>query len=221
MVTFIADAAAISVPEGVVDIESFRRWTDTDDFPEQGRIWWLKGEVWVDLSREQIFTHLAVKNEFSFVLTGLVKAGALGLFVPDGLLLSNFAADICGNPDATFIAQETLRSDRVRLIEGADGGYVELQGTPDMVLEVISRTCQKRFSKRKGTPLYRAKLPEDKALSVLAHLQESCGVRQTGRLVGVNKNTVIRLAVLAGQHAKELHDERVGFSPQHPRSAVR
>jgi transposase-like protein len=78
------------------------------------------------------------------------------------------------------------------------------------------RTCQKRFSERKGTPLYGAKLSEDKALSVLAHLQESCGVRQTSRLVGVNKNTVLRLAVLAGQRAKELHDELVGFSPQHP-----
>jgi LacI family transcriptional regulator len=78
------------------------------------------------------------------------------------------------------------------------------------------RTCQKRFSERKGTPLYRAKLPEDKALSVLQHLQESCGVRQTGRLVGVNKNTVIRLAVLAGQHARLLHDELVAFSPPEP-----
>jgi LacI family transcriptional regulator len=88
---------------------------------------------------------------------------------------------------------------------------------PDKQRRVLAcRTCQKRFSERKGTPLYRAKLPEDKALSVLQHLQESCGVRQTGRLVGVNKNTVIRLAVLAGHHAKELHGELVGFSPQHP-----
>jgi len=36
-------------------------------------------------------------------------------------------------------------------------------------------TCQSRFSQRKGTPLYRAKLPEDKALAVRQHLQESCG----------------------------------------------
>jgi len=83
------------------------------------------------------------------------------------------------------------------------------------------RTCQKRFSERKGTPLYRAKLPEDKALSVLQHLQESCGVRQTGRLVGVNKNTVLRLAVLAGQHARQCHDELVAFSPADPGSPVR
>jgi transposase-like protein len=82
-------------------------------------------------------------------------------------------------------------------------------------------TCQSRFSERKGTPLYRAKLPEDKALSVLQHLQESCGIRQTGRLVGVNKNTVVRLAAVAGPHARDLHDELVAFSPSDPGSAVR
>ena len=83
------------------------------------------------------------------------------------------------------------------------------------------RTCRKRFSERKGTPLYRAKLAEDKVLSVLQHLQESCGVCQTSRLVKVNKNTVVRLALLAGQHAQDLHDEFVAFSPQHPGSSVR
>ena len=83
------------------------------------------------------------------------------------------------------------------------------------------RTCQQRFSERKGTALYRCKLPDDKALSVLPHLQESCGVRQTGRLVGVTKNTVVRLAVVAGEHAQNVHDEGVAFSPQDACGAVR
>ena len=78
------------------------------------------------------------------------------------------------------------------------------------------RTCRHRFCERKGTALYRCKLPEPKALSVWQHLQESCGVRQTSRLVGVNKNTVVRLAVVAGQHAKDVHEELVAFSPSHP-----
>jgi transposase-like protein len=78
------------------------------------------------------------------------------------------------------------------------------------------RTCQHRFSERKGTALFRCKLADDKALAVLQHLQESCGVRQTSRLVGVNKNTVVRLALAAGQHAEQVHDERVAFSPSDP-----
>ena len=45
------------------------------------------------------------------------------------------------------------------------------------------RSCRARFSERKGTPLYRAHLPEDKATSILEHIHEGCGVLQTARLV--------------------------------------
>ena len=75
------------------------------------------------------------------------------------------------------------------------------------------KTCKARFSERKGTPLFDARLPEDKALAVLEHIAEGCGVRQTGRLCKVNKNTVIRYSLLAGDHAQDLHDELVAFSP--------
>ena len=82
-------------------------------------------------------------------------------------------------------------------------------------------TCKSRFSERKGTPLFRAQLPEETIVSVWAHIDEGCGVRKTGRLVGVNKNTVIRYSVLAGEHAKDLHDELVAFSPSNPGGAIR
>ena len=38
------------------------------------------------------------------------------------------------------------------------------------------RTCRARFSERKGTPLYRAHLPEGKVFSILEHIHEGCGV---------------------------------------------
>ncbi len=38
-------------------------------------------------------------------------------------------------------------------------------------------------------------------------------MRKTSRLVGVNKDTVVRYSLLAGTHAKALHDELVAFSP--------
>ena len=81
--------------------------------------------------------------------------------------------------------------------------------------------CKARFSEFKGTPLFNTKLPHEKALAILEHLAEGCGVRQTARLVGVNKDTVTRLALLAGEHAQNTHDEVVAFSPQHPRGPVR
>jgi LacI family transcriptional regulator len=83
------------------------------------------------------------------------------------------------------------------------------------------RTCKTRFSERKGTPLFDSRLPEAKIETLLHHLAEGCGVRQTSRLVGVNKNTVVRFCLLAGDQAQKLHDEFVAFSPQHPRGPVR
>jgi len=83
------------------------------------------------------------------------------------------------------------------------------------------RTCKARFSERKGTPLFGAQLPEEKVVSLLDHIAEGVGVRKTGRLVGVNKNTVVRYCLLAGAHAQELHDELVAFSPQDAGGPVR
>ncbi len=160
MVTIVAETGEFTVPEWVTDIEGFRRWVDESEFPEEGRIWWLCGEVWADMSREQIFTHLAVKNEYYFTLTGLVKRGVRGIFLPDGLLLSNFAADISGKPDGTFISQETLESDRVRLIEGKDGGYVEVQGSPDMVMEIVSRSSEHKDTVIMRQAYWEARIPE-------------------------------------------------------------
>jgi hypothetical protein len=134
----------ISVPFWVVDIESFRRWMDTDDFPKKGRVWWLCGEVWADMSKEQIFSHIAVKTEYTAVLHSLAKKEKMGIVLADGLLLSNFAADISGNPDLTFLSNDTLRSDRIRLIEGVEGGFTELQGSADMVLEVLSDSSEEK-----------------------------------------------------------------------------
>lgn len=83
------------------------------------------------------------------------------------------------------------------------------------------KVCKARFSEFKGTPFFNSRLPHDKVLAVLEHIAEGCGVRQTARLVGVNKDTVTRLALLAGRHAKDTHDELVAFSPSDPRGPVR
>jgi transposase-like protein len=83
------------------------------------------------------------------------------------------------------------------------------------------KVCKARSSEFKGTPFFNSGLPHDEAPAVLEHLAEGCGARQTARLVGVNKDTVTRLALLAGEHAEDTHDELVGFSPRDPRSPAR
>ena len=74
-------------------------------------------------------------------------------------------------------------------------------------------TCKARFSERKGTPLFKARLTPTAAVAVLAHVAEGVGTRKTARLTGVHPDTVTRYTRLAGDHAAELHDELVAFSP--------
>jgi hypothetical protein len=73
--------------------------------------------------------------------------------------------------------------------------------------------CKQRFSEHTGTVFFDARLPKDKIVSILEHAVEGVGVRKTGRLVGVGKDTVSRYVKLAGEHAEQLHDELVAVSP--------
>ena len=137
------------IPAWVTDRDSFCRWAHSEEFPETGRICYLNGEVWVNMSKEQVFSDVLAKTRITAVLSELVEANHLGLFLGDGVFLSNAAADFATNPDAVFVSTAGLQ-DRVRLLEGREGGYVELEGSPDMVLEVVSRS-----SVRKDTQILR------------------------------------------------------------------
>lgn len=87
-------------------------------------------------------------------------------------------------------------------------------GHKRLIRGIYCRTCGKYFSERKGTVLEHSRLEEGKALALLEHLRECCGVRSTSRLVGVTPNTVVRYARLAGKHAVAVHDEQVALSPE-------
>jgi hypothetical protein len=69
--------------------------------------------------------------------------------------------------------------------------------------------------------LFDARLPSGKVESVLEHVAEGCGVRQTGRLCRVAPNTVARYSRIAGEHARDAHHELVAVSPPHDRGPVR
>jgi Uma2 family endonuclease len=138
MSTIVMESQVVRIPGWVHDLSSFRRWADSDEFPEEGRIYHLNGEVWVDMSKEQVFTHVRVKGEYTRVLAGLAKESRDGVYFPDGLRLSNPAAEISVVPDGIYVSNRTIQLGRAHFVEGAEEGYVELEGSPDMVLEVVS-----------------------------------------------------------------------------------
>jgi Uma2 family endonuclease len=160
MSTIVLYDDAVVIPDGISDLEAFRRWAHSEDFPEAGRICFLHGDVWVDMSREQVFTHNQLKQEFNLVLGGLVKVQRLGRFFPDGLLVTHDRAQLACQPDGTFVSRQTLKSGRVRLVEGEKGGYLELAGTPDMVLEIVSSSSVEKDTVTLPDLYWRAEIPE-------------------------------------------------------------
>ena len=89
-------------------------------------------------------------------------------------------------------------------------------GRDKRIRMVYCRSCKRSYSQRKGTALERSQLPDDKAVSVLDHLREGCGIRATSRLTGISRDTISRYLALAGDQSKNLHDELVAFSPSDP-----
>lgn len=128
----------LQIPNWVLDLESFRRWTDDDAFPETGQVSFLKGDMWLEMSKEQLFEHNQAKSEINSGLHVFVKAKRLGRFYMDGAFLSNEDADISNQPDGIFVSTSASQQKLVRVVEGRTRGHVELEGTPDMVLEVVS-----------------------------------------------------------------------------------
>lgn len=161
MNTIVLDQERVHIPSWVRDLTSFRRWAHSDEFPETGRICYLNGEVWVDMSKEQFFSHNQVKQEFNLVLGGLVKTSRLGRYVPDGMLVSNEEAVLSCQPDGAFLSRQAQEEERVRLVEGKGGGFVELEGTPDMVLEVVSASSVEKDTGTLRELYWEAGVPED------------------------------------------------------------
>ena len=110
MTRVLLEDCQVRVPNWVIDLESFRRWSDDDAFPEQGQFSFLDGEVWIDVSKEQLYSHTEVKTEINTVLRTLVKTTRLGRYLADGAFVSNAVANVSNQPDGVFVSTESTRA---------------------------------------------------------------------------------------------------------------
>jgi Uma2 family endonuclease len=128
----------VRTPAHFPDLDAYRAWAKSDAYPESGRFAYLAGDFYVDFSMEQLYTHNRVRTRITSRLDTITVAEDLGDFFSDGALLSNSDADLSCEPDGLFVSHESLDAGLVRLIAGATEGYVEIEGSPDMALEVVS-----------------------------------------------------------------------------------
>lgn len=145
IVTAANDSMCVDVPESARTLDGFRAWAASDSFPERGRITYFRQGIFLDMSPEKANRHNNAKTEITRVLGNLVKDRDLGKMHGDGLWITNDQADLSNEPDATFISWESLETSRIQLITSPDeDDGIEMRGSPDWVLEVVSNSSEKK-----------------------------------------------------------------------------
>ena len=145
----------------VHDLATFREWACSDARPEKGRFAYLAGTLWIDLSMEQGYSHNDVKAEIDGVLRALIRQTQTGRTFADGMLLTVPPTDFSTVPDGMFVLFTTLQAGRVTQIPNRNQvGVVELEGVPDMVLEVVSDSSVEKDTVRLPGLYHAAGIPE-------------------------------------------------------------
>lgn len=173
----------VTIPETAHTLDGYRAWVRSDDFPERGEISFLDGEIHIDMSPEKYQSHNQVKAEINHVVYELVKECDLGNYYPDGAWLTNEAAGLSTEADASLATWDTLRSGRVNFVPSKDDDdSIEMQGSPDWVLEVVSDSSVRKDTKRLPSLYHRAGIREywlidargDDVLFTIFHHEPEC-----------------------------------------------
>jgi Uma2 family endonuclease len=161
MATTLVIEDQLEIPLALHSLADFRRWAASDAFPERGRIDYLAGRIEVDMSPEDLFCHGTLKGEIHGALHQIVKSQDLGYLFIDRARISSVEADLSAEPDIVLVRYATLASGRViAKASGKPDRYIEMEGTPDLVVEIVSDSSVGKDTKRLPKAYFKAGVPE-------------------------------------------------------------
>jgi Uma2 family endonuclease len=128
------------IPASACTHEGFRHWALSDEYPARGKLSYIGGVVFLNMSPESFEEQGAIKAEVSRVLLQIVRERGIGHFRIDRTLISNQEARLSSEPDAIFVSRASLGSGRVKLVPGIGRprSSKELVGSVDWVMEIVS-----------------------------------------------------------------------------------
>lgn len=152
----------LEVPAGIQSLEEFRQWTRCDSFPERGRIDYIHGNIEVDMQAQELHSHGSVKVELVIVLGMIVKNEDLGELFTDRTRIASARAHLSCEPDIVFVSHSSLDSGAVQFVakSGQDDRFIEVQGGPDMVVEIVSDSSVVKDTRRLPQAYYSAGVQE-------------------------------------------------------------
>jgi Uma2 family endonuclease len=153
----------LEIPLGVSCLVDFRRWVTSDEFPQTGRIDFISDRIEVDMSPEELFSHGRLKGKVYSVLLAIIEETDLGYLFVDRARVTCAEADLSVEPDIVFASHARLDKQRVRLVpkaSGQPGHFIELEGPPDLIVEIVSDSSVGKDTRRLPSAYFRAGVGE-------------------------------------------------------------
>jgi Uma2 family endonuclease len=144
-------------------LDAFRAWSHSGRFPQTGRIDYLDGEIHVDRTSEDLQTHGTPKTALAAELFVLVAKPQRGYVFVDRTRVTSAAAELSAEPDLVVVLFSSLDAGRVRQVPAArrtPGRFIELEGAPDLVVEIVSDASEHKDLERLPAQYARAGVPE-------------------------------------------------------------
>lgn len=151
----------LRIPTDAFTLEGFQDWADSEDFPETGRIDFLAGDVEVEMSPEDLYTHAVVKTAISARLSNLIVDEDRGEVYIDRTRVVSRAAGLSVEPDVVVVLWESFESGRVRYAKSSvEGRSSAIHGAPDVIVEIVSQGSVRKDTETLPTRYAEAGVPE-------------------------------------------------------------
>lgn len=136
----LLDVDGLEIPPAIFTLEGFRAWYAAlgSDAP---RASFVGGYVFVEMSPQNYHTHGPVVTAIHSVLTSLAIEQELGMYHTPPSWFTHVEHGLSTEPDGFFTSYAALEAGRVGINAERP---IEMVGTPDMVLEVVSRTSRRK-----------------------------------------------------------------------------
>jgi Uma2 family endonuclease len=128
------------VPVSAARLDGFRAWVSTLD--EQGpRVSFCAGRVFVEMSPQSYRSHGPLVTAINRTLGSMTTDRDLGMYCTPPSWLTHEATGLSTEPDGFLVLWSSFESGQARLNPERE---TEMLGRPDLVLEVVSRSSERK-----------------------------------------------------------------------------
>ena len=154
---------SLRIPEDALSFQGFQGWAESEKFPETGRIDYLAGDVGGgDEPGRFTYSWDCQGRHLCRPALPWLRDGPGEVYVDRARVTSRFV-ELSVEPDVVVVFWESLKSGQVRYVPAAihkPDRFSEMEGAPDVVVEVVSDRSEAKDLKHLP-PLYaQAGVPE-------------------------------------------------------------